>query len=326
VAEFAGGDGTVNDSGGCKTASPHAAREAALITASPRRLAVFKSVVDCGGFNLAAMELGIAQPSVGAHIKALERQVGQPLFHRKRGSRPVLTKAGEALYDFAIDTLRRSAEASSVLTDLRMRDASEVSLALHRDLAPLFLATHLSRFAARFPKIRMITRTGTIEDLLALVRERIVHLACVLTSGPLPGLTSEVLTHMPVFLVVAPDHPLARRRRVSPADVMQFPFFTGLRNSRYMAMITDSLAKIGIDRLNVAMELQDAVSIMEMVRLRGGIAAITACAAEQEIERGNLVCLRLEKQLPDLEVRCAYLSPLSPSSQNCLEFLRATPD
>ena len=43
-----------------------------MISASARRLNVFKSVVDCGGFNLAAMQLGIAQPSVGAHIKALE--------------------------------------------------------------------------------------------------------------------------------------------------------------------------------------------------------------------------------------------------------------
>jgi len=52
-----------------------------MISASPRRLTVFKSVVDLGGFNLAAVRLGIAQPSVGAHIKALEAQIGQPLFY-----------------------------------------------------------------------------------------------------------------------------------------------------------------------------------------------------------------------------------------------------
>ena len=74
-----------------------------MISASPRRLTVFKSVVDLGGFNAAATELGIAQPSVGAHIRALESQIGQPLFHRQRGSRPKLTKAGEALYTFAVE-------------------------------------------------------------------------------------------------------------------------------------------------------------------------------------------------------------------------------
>jgi hypothetical protein len=128
--------------------------------------------------------------------------------------------------------VRRCAETSSALTDLRITDASEVSLALHRDIAPMLLANHLSRFAARFPQIRMITRTGTIEDLIALVRERVVKLACVLASGPLPGLTSEVLAHMPLLLVVTNDHPLARRKRVSAADFRGFDFYTGLRSSR----------------------------------------------------------------------------------------------
>jgi DNA-binding transcriptional LysR family regulator len=293
-----------------------------VITASPRRLNVFKTVVDRGGFNLAAMQLGIAQPSIGAHIKALERQVGQPLFHRRRGSRPVLTKAGEALYAFAVDTLRRSAEASSVLTDLRMKDAAEVSLALHRDVAPLLLSTHLARFAARYPKIRMITRTGTIEDLMALTRERVVNLACILSAGPPRGFTSEVLMHMPTFLVAAPNHPLALRKRVPAEEVNRYPFYSGLRNSMYMAMIKEVLSEIGINLQSPTMELQDAVSIMEMVRLRGGIAAITASIAEQEIKRGTLVRLDLDKRPRELEVRCVYLPPLSSASQTCLEFLR----
>jgi DNA-binding transcriptional LysR family regulator len=88
-------------------------------------------------------------------------------------------------------------------------------------------------------------------------------------------------------------------------------------------MVTKALAEIGIGRLRVAMELQDSASIIEMVRLRGGIAAIAACAAEQEIKRGRLVPLRLEQQPRDLEIRCAYLPPLSSSSQSCLDFLCA---
>ena len=105
-----------------------------MISASPRRLSVFKSVVDLGGFNAAATELGIAQPSVGAHIRALESQIGQPLFHRQRGSRPKLTKAGEALYTFAVDLLRRSEEATHALDDLRKIGAHEIAIAVHRDL------------------------------------------------------------------------------------------------------------------------------------------------------------------------------------------------
>src|SRR5271170_6118578 len=124
-----------------------------MISASARRLSVFKSVVDCGGFNVAANELGITQPSVGAHIKALEAQLGQPLFHRSRGSRPRLTKAGEAVYAFAVDMLQRSEAATKTLADLRSVATQEVTIAVHRDVAAHFLPERLTAFAGNNPKV-----------------------------------------------------------------------------------------------------------------------------------------------------------------------------
>ena len=46
-------------------------------------------------------------------------------------------------------------------------------------LAPQVMATHLANFTRSFPKVRMVTRTGTIEDVIALVREHVVSLALV---------------------------------------------------------------------------------------------------------------------------------------------------
>jgi DNA-binding transcriptional LysR family regulator len=293
-----------------------------MISASTRRLSVFKSVVDSGGFNLASLRLGIAQPSVGAHIKALEAQVGQPLFYRRRGSRPLLTKAGETLYAYAVEVLRKSEEATHTLTNLRDLGAREISLALHRDVAPYMLATQLAAFAARFPKVRMITRTGTIEDVIELARENVVHLAFVWGDGPVAGLQSEVLAHFPLWLVVSPDHPLARRKRVEPSDVMRYPFFTGLRHSRYMKLVNAALKTTGIEEFDIAMELQDSSSVKEMVRFGNGIAALASCAADPEFSAGSLVPLKLALSPPDFELRCVYNAPLTEAAQNFLTELR----
>ena len=132
-----------------------------MISASPRRLSVFKNVVETGGFNAAAARLGIAQPSVCAHVKALESQVGQPLFHRHRGSRPKLTKAGEALYGFALDMLRKSEEASAALAHIRTTEAREITVAVHRDVAASFLPAPLSAFTRKHTATRIVTRIGT---------------------------------------------------------------------------------------------------------------------------------------------------------------------
>lgn len=294
-----------------------------MIWASARRLSVFKSVADAGGFNSAAIRLGITQPSVGAHIKALELQLGQPLFHRRPGSRPVLTEAGETLYVYATEVLQRAETADHVLRDLRARYDAEVSLAIHRDVAPRMLSAHLAEFSERVPTARMTTRTGTIEDVLALTREGVVHLGFVLASGPIIGLESHALFSVPLCLIVSPDHPLAIRQHLVADEVTRYPFFTGLRASHYMTMVDQALHDIGISTYEVAMQLQDAVSVKEMVRRGKGIAVLPACTVEQEIETGALRSLHLARQPAHLEIRCLYRAPITRPAQTILSFLHS---
>lgn len=53
--------------------------------------------------SAAAQALYITQPSLSARLKALEREVGTPLFYRCKGSREmVLTDAGREFYQLAV--------------------------------------------------------------------------------------------------------------------------------------------------------------------------------------------------------------------------------
>jgi len=286
-----------------------------MISASPRRLSVFKSVVDLGGFNLAATRLGIAQPSVGAHIKALEQQIGQPLFHRHRGSKPQLTKAGEAVYAFAVDVLQKSAETTHALATMRKAEAQEITIGVHRDIATQFLPGRLATFARKHPGVRVVTRIGTIDEVIELVRSQAVHLGLFLASGPIGGIRSEVLAHEPLTLVVSPQHPLAARAKVSPVDVGRYPFVTGLRGSRYVALVRAALKTMGIERFDVAMELQESAAVKEMVRHGAGIACLPRCTVTAELAAGTLAALNLAVPPQDLELRCGYRAPLAAAAR-----------
>ncbi len=85
---------------------------------------------------------------------------------------PRLTKAGEALYTFAVELLRRSEETTHALDDLRKIDAHEIAIAVHRDLMSDGYSVWLATFAKKHPKAKVVTRIGTIEDVVALMRER----------------------------------------------------------------------------------------------------------------------------------------------------------
>ena len=282
-----------------------------MISASPRRLTVFKSVVDHGGFNLAAEQLGIAQPSVGAHIKALEAQVGQPLFHRARGSKPKLTKAGEAVYAYAVEILRKSEETTNALADLRDGAAREIAIAVHRDIAAQFLPGWLKTFADRHPDVRVVTRIGTIDEVIEQVRAGTVDLGLFLADGVVSGIRSDAVAREPLALVVAPTHALAGFAAVAPADLRGLPFITGLRGSRYFELTRNALASVGIADYDIAMELQEAATVKEMVRHGAGIACLPRCTVAPELAAGTLVALILGVQLPDLQLRCGYCAPLT---------------
>lgn len=293
-----------------------------MISASARRLSVFKSVVDCGGFNLAAERLGIAQPSVGAHIKALESQVGQPLFLRARGSRPQLTKAGEAVYAYAVEVLHKSQATSQTLAEIRSTAGREIAIAVHRDIAPHFLPARLTAFRAKYPKVHVITRIGTIDEVVAQVRSRAVNLGLFLASGPMSGMRSEVLDRIPLALVVSPHHPLAGSKFLPAEALSRHAFLTGLHGSSFAHLVDAALKKIGIASYEIAMELEESTATKEMVRHGVGIACLPRCTVTSELAARSLVELTPNARLPDFELRCGYVGTLSESPRNFLQCLR----
>jgi DNA-binding transcriptional LysR family regulator len=146
--------------------------------------------------------------------------------------------------------------------------------------------------------------------VIKLIREREVAVGFFLSSGPVEGIRSEVLAHEPRLLVVSPQHPLATRTRVSSEEIARYPFVTGLRGSRFFELTDAALRQIGIAAYEVAMELQDAMAVKEMVRHGAGIACVPARTVREEVAAGLLVPLALATDVPALEIRYGHLAPL----------------
>jgi DNA-binding transcriptional LysR family regulator len=292
-----------------------------MISASARRLTVFKSIVDHGGFNLAAMQLGIAQPSVGAHIKALEAQLGQPLFHRTRGRKPRLTKAGEAVYAYAVDVLQRSEAAAQTLRALDT-STDELIIAAHRDVASHFLPPRIAAFNHRFPKVRVITRIGTLDEVLDLVRAELATVGLFLGLHAVSGLRSHILAREPLMLIVAPRHPLAKDRTASARRIAGFPFVTALRGSRFFQLTDSAVKQIGVGRYDIAMEVAESSAIKEILRHGEAIACLPRFSVARELAAGSLIALTPSRALMELELRYGYVGQLSDTARNLLQCLR----
>jgi DNA-binding transcriptional LysR family regulator len=177
-------------------------------------LRVFEAVARLGGMNRAAAELNTVQSNVTARIRHLEDELGAPLFERH--ARGVdLTDAGRRLLPYAarvrqlLDEARRAVDDDGTPRGLLTIGSLETTAALR--LSPL-----LAAYAASFPEVDLVIRTGTTCELIEAVMENKLEGAFVCGPVDHPELESEVVFREELALLTARsvrsiDEVLARR-------------------------------------------------------------------------------------------------------------------
>ena len=173
-----------------------------------------------GSMARAAEDLALSQPAISKAIADLERDLNVALF--TRGARGVeLTPSGEVLLRrgrVMLDELKQGLQEIENLTD---PTAGEVRIGSIESLSPL-IVTMIERTARRYPKINYHVVFGDVGKLIAALRDRALDLVIsrAISAEPEADLTTEILFRDRITAVVAPSHPLARRRKVGMQDLV----------------------------------------------------------------------------------------------------------
>jgi DNA-binding transcriptional LysR family regulator len=80
-----------------------------------RQLEALMAVAECGGFAAAGRSLGISQPAVSKHVRALEHRLGYRLFDVDPGSAPRLTARGRLMVEELPNLLERLQSVSGTV-------------------------------------------------------------------------------------------------------------------------------------------------------------------------------------------------------------------
>lgn len=188
------------------------------------QLRQFLALARAGSFVRAAALLHLTQPALSRSIRALEDELGQLLFDRV-GRRIELTPFGlqtreraQALLDDA-NALRQSGGMDPTQREGRLR--------LGLGSGPGTLLTHalLRRFVADFPRVKVEIFRANTEFLTRMLREREVDALVVdhRSLSPAPDLEVSDIHETPGAFLCRHDHPLARKRAVSFAQLTAFP-------------------------------------------------------------------------------------------------------
>ncbi|MFF1507261.1 LysR family transcriptional regulator [Streptomyces sp. NPDC058326] len=190
-----------------------------------RDLRYFVAVAEELHFTRAADRLYVSQPALSKQIRALERQLGAPLFDRDRQG-VALTPVGTALLPHARAVLAAWEEGGEAVR--RAREAAEGTLVVGMSTSPGrggLLPAIRSRLTGAHPEARLKLRHVGWEDPTAGLADGTSDVAFVWL--PLAGADRfrwVVVATEPRLVALPETHPLAARESLDFADLLDEPF------------------------------------------------------------------------------------------------------
>ncbi len=241
-----------------------------------RQLAVVVAVAEEGGFTAAAQRLRTVQSTVSTVVRALERDLGTPLFHRTT-HRVVLTPAGEAFVPAARAALeaaeRARAAVSPVSGRVRLAVCPGLLADLHRTLA---------RLRQAHPGLGVEVRQVRPEEVERGLRESLVDLALTVAPG---GCAATLLPAEELVLATAPGGSRSAPADLSALSLVDFPPGWAIR---------DAVDRAFPDR-RISLEVDDLAVAAGLVRAGLAACVLPASAAARFPE---LTVRRFERPVP----------------------------
>jgi DNA-binding transcriptional LysR family regulator len=188
-----------------------------------RRLATLREVVRRGSLSAAGQALALTQPAVSRQISLLERQLGTPLVTRTRQGVHA-TEAGRLLVDHADALLARLDRAEHEVAELagRRRGRIGVFYTAAAHLGPELRARAELAYPDIVVEAELADRRDTFDGLLAGTLDLGIVFEHAFEPSPAPPEIKVVpLFNEPLRVILPPSHRLARRRRLSVADLAQ---------------------------------------------------------------------------------------------------------
>jgi DNA-binding transcriptional LysR family regulator len=254
-----------------------------------RQLEIFRILAEELNFTRTAERVHTVQSNVTAQIKALEEELGVPLFDRL-GRRVTLTDAGQRFRPFADQALAAMEKGL-----LAVKAGSEPSGPL-RISAPESIVTYrlpllLRKFRRRFPHVEIIFRPHVDASIvLELETGKVDMVIDMRDSVTGPAFQSMPLRVERIFLLAHGTHPLARQRAVKPADLEGQTLLLTEYGCGYRAKLDRVLAMQNIRPGHVT-EFASVEAIKQCVAAGMGLAILPAIAVAREVRQHHFNAL-----------------------------------
>ena len=271
------------------------------------QLRLFLAIARRRSLSRAAVELELGQATVSERLRALEAEVGTPLFVRQ-GRGVSLSAAGEAFLPYAeraLDVLRQAQESARAASE---GQRGQVSVAVTVTSGAYLFAPALMAFQRAHPGVEVRVRSVHSWDAPGLILDGVAQLALI--SGPSlhPQIESLAAFRSRLVLVAGRGHPLA-------AGAAAGVTLDQLARQQWLVSYWGPASQAFLEQVRTAsqgepstwMELSPVELVKGMLLAGTGVSLVPEIAIRRELAAGDLVMLPLKsgepaQKLPDWEI------------------------
>lgn len=267
-----------------------------------KQLITFKHAAENLNFTQTAKLLNFAQSSVTAQIKALEDEVGKPLFERL-GKRLILTEAGYQFKRYAEKMINLSEEAIMAANGEEELTGT-LTIGAQESQCTYRLPPILKEFKAAFPKVKLVFKPAHSDEMARRqLMEGLLDVAFIMDKRkPEGSLRVEQLVKEELKLVITSNQP---KSEFSIDDLKHETLLLTESGCSYRNMFEESLNSLGIYPLD-KIEFVSIEAIKQCVIAGLGVALLPEMVVKKELEEGRMKELPWNVSLSPLYTQIAW--------------------
>lgn len=260
-----------------------------------RKIESFLCAAETSSLSEAAKQLHLSQPAVSHQIKLLEEELDVKLFTRSSAGLK-LTEAGHMLLPLAKRLTHDTNQLKEIMSSLKDTEAGELRIACSSTSGRFILPLVVARFQKTYPGTRVRILACQPKSMVPKLLESEAHLGIVSSEPIESSLQAQPFFHDPISLVVPAEHRWAGKNSIDPADILREQVIIREETSGTRRVMLEELAKfdIGLDDLNVFLEVGNVEAVLELVAGGYGVSFVSHLASRYLLELGRITTVPVQ--------------------------------
>ena len=257
-----------------------------------RQLRVFEAVVRLGSVTRAAEDLHMSQSAASTALKEFQSALDRPALFKRSGRTLIATQEARAIHALALNAINvaKDIESPEHVGELK----GTIFIGATHQIAEQILPSLLNEFRRLHPQVQINLFVGGTEEIIIRLSNLDIEIALMeaVTRAPDTRMIAWRRAHWTIF--TAPSHPLAKKRKITFADIERCEWAIPPRSSATNVRLVMALEGY-VEKFKIAFEINNNITLREIVKGGTTIGLLPDYLIAEDVKYKRLVPLKVDR-------------------------------